>query len=219
VSNQLCVPSVQNDEVIIRPWQHEDDIIQQAWHAYADPFSSLWNLPRSTPGGNVFSFFCKVASQRRLWAVDTMSGELIGRISLRDIDQWKQQARLGISLKQSYVGRGLGTQVLTMFLDYFFGPLNFATMVLDVGMFNRRAVRCYERLNFRCVGYEWRYAGYEPCVKLIEDPAYRDLRPCFRRAKDGIWAKFLEMELHKTQWHSRPLRPAQPDEACSRYLP
>lgn len=196
-------PLLESDHVRIRTWERHDNIAQQHWPAYADPFSELWNLPRANKPGYDFAYlFFSPSNARRIWAIENHSDYLVGRISLREIDQWKRRARLGISLHASYVSRGLGTEALTLFLDYFFDSLGFSTMVLDVAAFNERAVRCYKRLGFDHVGYEWRITRNHTCLRLLEEPAYQELQPFFRLGRRETLVQFLEMELPKQRWHT-----------------
>ncbi|NJN66089.1 MAG: GNAT family N-acetyltransferase [Chloroflexaceae bacterium] len=187
--------------VALRPWKGEDERACRMWATYPDPFSKLWNLPRSRSlYEEFFTFFSGSSGTRRSWAIENQAGQLIGRLSLREIDPWKQRARLGISLGADYVGQGLGTEALALFLDHFFGVLEFTTMALDVAACNGRAVRCYERLGFRHIRQEWRKAGHAPCLQLLQEPAYHHLLPFFRNQAGTIWVQFLEMELQKSWW-------------------
>lgn len=192
---------IEGARVRLRNWLRRDTLAQELWPRYTDPFSSLWNIPRTV-------FFdddlrTGFSSQRYAWAVEDRIGRLIGRISLREIDQHRASARLGISLAQPYVGQGLGTEALALFLDYFFGPLGFAAMRLDVAAFNRRAVRSYERLGFEYLESEWRSAGNDPSLRLLDDPRYADLAPHFRRGRFETMVEFYEMELTREQWQRR----------------
>lgn len=189
--------------VRLRPWKSSDEQERRMWPAYADPLSHLWNLPRTRSRGNeFFSFLRSPASERWMWAIEmTDDGTLIGRISLRDIDRWRCHARLGISLVASWVGHGLGTEAMCLFLDYFFEQAGFSTMLLDVAAFNQRAVRCYENLGFARVRVEWRDTDNDACAQIFDDPASHHLRPFFRREGRVTQVQFLEMSLHKQLWH------------------
>lgn len=185
--------------VTLRSWQRGDALAQEMWPRYNEPFSSLWNIPRSlfSDTGNEFANF---SSQRFAWAVEDSKRRLIGRISLREIDVGKTTARLGISLAQPYVGQGLGSEAMALFLDHYFGPLNFERMLLDVAAFNQRAVRCYERLGFNYLSSEWRSAGNDPALRLLDDPRYSDLLSFFRRNRFETLVEFYEMELPRATW-------------------
>lgn len=133
--------------VLIRPWKYHDDELADDWPPYNDPFDPLWNLPRPASfGGGMWNALLEYGIYRRSWAVENNNGALIGRISLREIDERRGQARLGVTFGAPYVGRGLGTEALTLFLDYYFETLRYHLMALDVAAPNVRAVRCYTRL-------------------------------------------------------------------------
>jgi len=194
--------TISDSNLAIRPWQKEkDDPVQHTWPSYSDPFSDLWNIPKRLSLGDEFIlFFSQIAQQRRIWAVLNHDEALIGRISLRDIEMGEGRARLGITISAPYIGQGIGTKALVIFLDYYFRSMRFRTMLLDVATCNHRAVRCYRRLGFSFIGYEWRKAGNMPCLSLLEDPAYHDMLPFFRRERKCTWVQFMEMELPRTVW-------------------
>lgn len=184
-----------NSRVQLRPWHRHDDLILQAWPPYTDPLNMLWNLPRTPLLPPPLFAYSTTPHIQRLWAIEDPKQRLLGRLSLREIDQKKGSARLGISLSPSHLGQGLGTEALMIFLSYFFGPLEFATMQLDVAALNLRAVRCYLRLGFQPVGDEWREVGQDLTRKLLHDPHYPDLQAHFRWEKQKIFTQFIEMEL------------------------
>lgn len=193
---------IQGRRVRLRPWQRRDTLSQELWPRYTEPFSSLWNIPRPyyADDEGVRSGW---SGQRYAWAVDDQIQRLIGRISLREIDTRRASSRLGISLAQPYVGQGLGTEALALFFDHYFDSLGFATLRLDVAAFNRRAVRCYERLGFVYVDSEWRSAGTDPSLRLLDDPRHTDVLPFFRRGRFETLVEFYEMVLSRTQWIAR----------------
>lgn len=187
--------------VTLRPWLRSDTLMQELWPRYTEPFHSLWNIPRASgadeANGRAWS------NQRYAWAIDDVQRRLIGRISLREVDEQRRSARLGISLAQPYVGQGLGTEALQVFLDHYFGTLGFQRLRLDVAAVNQRAVRCYERLGFRYVESEWRNAGSDPSLRLLDDPRYSAMRRHFRRSRFENLVEFYEMELTRTEWEAR----------------
>lgn len=199
--------SMQGPHVRIRPWLPSDDAAMQEWPSYTDPFSPLWNLPRPVSlKGDFFSFFSSHSGTRQVWAIEDTFEQIIGRLSLRDIEQWRRRARLGISMNALYVGRGIGTEALTVFLDHFFGPFHFMTMYLDVAACNLRAIRCYDHLGFQVTTREWRRTRNTSCLKLLEKPEFQEMQPFFRHDSQGYWVQYLEMELQKSQWQPRTPR-------------
>lgn len=193
-----------SERVRIRSWQSRDDTAQRAWPSYKDPLYPLWNVPRSQSlYESLFPGSYGVSYTRRVWGIEDGYGTLIGRLSLRDIEQRVRRARLGISLAAPYLGRGLGTEAMLVFLDYFFGAFGYEIMVLDVAAFNERAVRCYERLGFCLVADEWRKSGCHSCARALDEPERYHLQRYFRRERSNLWVQFLEMELRRPMWHER----------------
>jgi RimJ/RimL family protein N-acetyltransferase len=187
----------------IRPWRRHDDDQADEWPSYDDPLDSLWNLPRQmTAGSSHWATGFESGGMRRTWAVEDLSGQLIGRISLREIDERSGAARLGITFGAPYVGRGLGTEALAAFLDSYFTDLSFRTMVLDVAAPNQRAVRCYRRLGFEVIGSDWRDAGFYFDPRILDRPRYVNLRQFFRPGQRGVWVQFFEMRLDRNVWFS-----------------
>lgn len=201
MSNQASERIIFGERVCLRTWQRRDTLTQELWPRYTEPFNSLWNIPRAYTFDE-FSFGGWNA-QRFVWAVDDRSSRLIGRISLREVQPDRSSARLGISIAQPYVSQGLGTEALRLFIDYYFQTLGFAAMRLDVAAFNLRAVRCYERLGFHYVESEWRSAGNDPALRLLDDPRYSDLVPFFRRGRYETHVEFYEMVLSSAVWQGQ----------------
>jgi RimJ/RimL family protein N-acetyltransferase len=189
--------------VSLRSWTFHDDELADEWPPYHDPLEPLWNLPRQAGLSNEPWSFFEGSSLRRTWAVEDRSGHLIGRISLRDIDNRRLQARLGITFGAPYIGQGLGTEALAVFLDYFFTDFGLQLMVLDVAAPNQRAVRSYERLGFRHVASDWRIADSRFDRRVLDTPSYRQLQRFFRTRQYGLEVLFYEMELHKDDWFAR----------------
>lgn len=202
MNEDACAHVIHGDRVTLRPWQRGDTLAQELWPRYTEPFSSLWNIPRAFSYDDLAGR--SWGGQRFAWAVEDRQRRLIGRISLREVEVKDSSARLGISLAQPFVSQGLGTEALRLFLDHYFGPMEFERMFLDVAAFNRRAVRCYERLGFGFVDSEWRGAGSDPSLRLIDDPRYADLRPHFRRNRFETLVEFYEMVLTREDWLARP---------------
>lgn len=187
--------------IAIRSWRLQDDELADEWPSYNDPFEPLWNLPRqlSSVSGSWSSYFDS-GGMRRSWAIENQLGRLIGRISLREIDERRRQARLGITVSAAHVSRGLGTEALAIFLDHFFGEMGFDMMVLDVAAPNQRAVHCYERLGFEYVGSDWREAGANFSASILDEPVYAYLRQFFQRHQHGLLVQFFEMQLSQQKW-------------------
>lgn len=192
---------LRSERLSIRAWQRHDDDLADRWPPYNDPLDPLWNLTRSfspdfTWGGFDFGV-------RRTWAVDDSNGNLMGRISLREVDERRGRARLGITFGAPFVGRGLGTEAMRLFLEHYFSDLGFQTMVLDVAGPNQRAVRSYISLGFQRIGDDWRNATSAFDSRILHQPQYAPLRQFFRYQHNHLQVQFFEMELLKHEWQAR----------------
>jgi RimJ/RimL family protein N-acetyltransferase len=185
----------------IRLWEYRDDERANHWPPYNDPFDSLWNLPRYMSSNGIWSNL--LSDSRQSYAVEDRAHQLIGRISLREIDPDRRQARLGVTFGAPFVSRGLGTESLHIFIDYYFEHMGFDSMVLDVAAPNRRAVRCYERLGFSYVSSDWRRINTSFNPRILYQPRYAELARYFIQRRDGLYVEFFEMSLHYNEWRTR----------------
>lgn len=77
----------------------------------------------------------------------------IGIAELSDIDRTNRTAEYGIRIGEGdYWGRGYGTEVTYLMLDYAFNALGLHNVALEVHAFNGRAIRAYEKVGFREIG-------------------------------------------------------------------
>jgi RimJ/RimL family protein N-acetyltransferase len=189
---------VKGQQVRLREWRRNDNRVMEAWPPFSDPLDQIWNLPRSVSASHD-GMFDDWGLERRTWAIENAQTQLIGRISLREIEPRLGQARLGISMGAPYVGRGMGSEALRLFLDQYFGLLGFSIMVLDVAAPNQRAVRCYQRLGFRIVSDDWRAVPASADLRFLDRPEYASLLNFFRFGRHGVWVQFYEMELPKAE--------------------
>jgi RimJ/RimL family protein N-acetyltransferase len=185
--------------VIIRPQVREDLDIMRTWRPFTDPLFVIYNLPSLSSVEGEPRFALSSDPTRRWYTIEDWNGQVIGRISLREIDG-RRSARLGITIGADWVGRGYGTDAIRTFLDYFFGELGFATLYLDVAAPNRRAVRCYEKCGFRCVGEEYRDVGPDVSLTFLRHEKYRYARHVFVKRGGKNQVLFYEMRLDCQDW-------------------
>jgi diamine N-acetyltransferase len=196
---------LQGESLLIRALQRPDLDKRQSWPPHNDPLHLIWDMPRCSARENDGWFAQMNDGRHRLaYAVDNAEGQMIGMISLREIT-WGRTARLGISLSSQYVGLGLGTAAMQLFLSYYFLTLGFEQMLLDVAAANTRAVRCYQKLAFRRVGSRWQTADDPIDPHLFEQPEYTPLQRFFRWSWGRTETVYLDMELRHEDWEHRRL--------------
>jgi RimJ/RimL family protein N-acetyltransferase len=194
---------LKSERLVLRSMNRDDLDKMESWRPFTDPLSTLWNIPRSTSLSRDIWFVMHGADPTRMWlAIDRLAdGQLIGTLSLREIVE-HVSARLGISLGADYVDQGYGSEALRIFMPYYFRTLDFQRLLLDVAAANKRAVRVYSRLGFRQTGSHYRTIPEGTDLSFLEQAAYRELRPYFRRRFGRMQLLFLDMALERRAWEA-----------------
>ncbi len=81
------------------------------------------------------------------------SEHLIGYISIKIKNSFSRRAGLSVGIFiPEFRDQGLGTEALTLSLDYCFNSLNLLSLELNVFTNNPRAIACYSKLGFQSIG-------------------------------------------------------------------
>ena len=196
--------------VTIRPMRREDLYAMIHWRRSVDPLYQPFDFPDQSRAEHERWFTWRSQDpSRRLFTVENEDGQVIASLTLREIDG-QGSARLGITVGADFVSQGYGSEALRVFLDYYFGQMGFARLVLDVASTNLRAVRTYHALGFRQIGEHYRPAGHASYRILQQDPRYRHLRSCFRRLGASTQVRFYDMALTREEWLAHRQREPQP---------
>lgn len=83
------------------------------------------------------------------WGIYTKDNMFIGYTSLCSF-QGKEQCEFNIFiLDKNYWGKGMGSEVTKLMLDYAFNELEIKKIVLETSEFNQSAIRLYEKVGFK----------------------------------------------------------------------
>jgi RimJ/RimL family protein N-acetyltransferase len=92
-------------------------------------------------------------STRIVYAIYTLGGELIGRISCSGIDRASGRGELGIMIGEGdYWGRGYGRDAIRTFLSHLFEDVGLEMVSLFTFTSNLRAQHCFEACGFETLG-------------------------------------------------------------------
>ncbi len=196
---------LQGPRVTLRPLRRSDLAAMARWKPFEDRLHASLNWIQHAPE-KLQSWFHRYNSdpKRLILAAVNERAQVIGSLTLREIKLWRS-ARLGITLGAEFVDQGYGSEILSLFLDFYFNDLGFAKMVLDVAGPNRRAIRVYQKLGFRQVDTFERSASRE-LAWLQDDP---ELDRFYRR--DWLGRRrllFYEMILERETWQGRNAPPS-----------
>lgn len=100
------------------------------------------------------SFLESMANEGHNYAIVLKNNdELIGNCSLFSINQIFRTAEIGLFIgEESKRNNGYGVEAMQLLLEYGFKILNLNNIMLRVFEFNKRAVKCYEKVGFNVFG-------------------------------------------------------------------
>jgi RimJ/RimL family protein N-acetyltransferase len=102
----------------------------------------------------VEEWYIQLCQEPLEWVIET-EGRCIGITRLHSLDPANRRARYAVGIfDPAYWGRGLGTEVTRLVLQYAFEVLHLHRVDLRVLAFNHRAVACYEKCGFVREGIE-----------------------------------------------------------------
>ena len=85
--------------------------------------------------------------------VATLDGTALGRVTRFSRGSQKHEWCLGIDIcEDDYLNRGLGTEALTLWVDYLFQHSDIHRLALETWSFNPRMVRVAEKVGFQIEG-------------------------------------------------------------------
>ena len=104
------------------------------------------------------------------FAVEDLTGTLVGRCGPIRVDWKNRLAELGIMIGTPYRGRGYGREAMGLLCDFCFREMNLHRLKVSVFAFNTAALRCYEANGFMREGLLrgelWRDGAYRDVVIL-----------------------------------------------------
>ena len=137
-------PPDESDAERIKAWDNDLEVLLAAsMDGVSTPASALYRSPDQVPK----------MLDHMMMIVDLETDTSIGWCALFCQIAVNRRASLGIIIgDKAYWGRGYGEDAVRLTLDYGFGVLGLNSVELGVYAFNRRAIRCYEKVGFREIG-------------------------------------------------------------------
>lgn len=172
---------IKTDRLLIDELKIEDVYDMFKWKRNRDLLIKEYDFLDASDGDPELWYDYRMNYPRlKSYAVRSISeNKTIGFISIRNINRIFKSAILGITFDENYLGMGYGTEALVGFLDYYFNTMNMKTMLLDVGKYNFRALKCYRKLGFE-VKREYKVVVPKQFKdmkhELIKDPAQAENR-------------------------------------------
>jgi diamine N-acetyltransferase len=188
--------------IVIRPLRRDDINKRLAWQRYPDPLYSHYNLKEMTKSQKEEWYKKKKKDPKMLYlAIDTLKGELLGFLSVFEIDWGNKKAKLGIYLGYEHTDKGYGSEAIKTLLPYYFEKMKFRELGLDVASLNKRAIRCYLKCGFKFAVTVFKKHDPRSKIDIFGDERYKDIRKYFKKEGDEILVQFEEMRITQEMWH------------------
>ncbi|WZL73106.1 GNAT family N-acetyltransferase [Clostridiaceae bacterium 35-E11] len=188
-------------KVRVRKLVREDVDKMQRWSMHQDPLFFHYNFPKMNEAEKDEWYAIKTKTfRKKSFAIENLTKEVIGYLSIRDIKWLKRESELGIVLDPQHINKGYGTEAIRIFLEYYFNELNMTAMTLRAAKFNERAIKCYMQCGFRVLKesdeeFEDQYA------EIFYNPLYKDLRKLFTIVEGKKKTRYVHMQVKKVEFY------------------
>lgn len=162
------------DNIYLSPRSVDEDVIEK-FTEWLNDFETTDYIGRSaqltTLDGERKYFENTKEDAYSFFIIRNEDDQLIGTVSLEQIDHINRRATLGIFIgDKSGRNKGYGTEAIGLILEYGFKYLNLNNIKLDVMEFNERAQACYKKCGFKEYGRrrkaEFLYGKYYDRVEM-----------------------------------------------------
>ena len=192
---------LKGETIIIRPLKRDDIEERLKWEKYPDPLYFHYNIEGMTQAQKKEWYQKRKKDPKMLYlAIDNLKEELIGFLSLYDIDWDDKKAKLGIYLGYEYIDRGYGTETIKTLLPYYFEKMKFKELYLDVTSLNQRAIKCYLKCGFEFAGTKFNKHDPRSKIDIFGDEQFKEIRKYFRKEGNEILVQFEVMRITEEIW-------------------
>ena len=159
------------ERVLLRPFRPED--IEPLWQSRLDPLTWARTTEAPLVPETLEAYRARHATRGQDGAAEFAAeagGALIGRGGLFHVDPLARHAEVGLAILPEHQGKGYGTDVLRVLVDYGFRSRNLRRIHLQTLASNAAALRCYSAAGFVEEGrqreHAWVEGQYEDIVLM-----------------------------------------------------
>lgn len=163
------------------------------WVNFKDPRLSGYNYGNLSNFEINFWYNSICSPRKKYFAVRKKSDDrFIGFVGLKNYNPLTKRSLLGIVFDANYVSEGYGYDAMIVLLDYYFNDLKFKEMLLEVNLFNDRALNLYKKIGFKQRGM---------ALELFENQDIEFDGRYFEKKGNLIYSKILKMKLTKEDYY------------------
>lgn len=148
------MPIIYGENIMLREYRWEDFDSIRSWvndREITQFLSSLFLFPHTkNKTESYLKMMLEGSSDARGFVIaNKENGEYIGQIDLIEIDWVSRKGTLGIVIgRKDYLGKGIGTEAISLLLNFAFNEMNLNKIDLTLSDYNKRGIRCYEKCGF-----------------------------------------------------------------------
>ena len=157
---RIVLESIKKEDTpLIVKWRNNDKVRKNFifQETFTEEMHNCW-MDTKVAGGEVVQFIIRIKETR----------EPIGSVYFRDIDYEKKEAEYGVFIgEDTQRGKGYGSEVAKLALEYAFKELELDSVFLRVFADNQAAIYSYQSAGFQQTEYQKN--------AVVNDGVYRDL--------------------------------------------
>ncbi len=181
-------------KVRVRSMREEDVEKMIHWPLHEDLLFYDYNFPYMDKEERQDWFETKTKGLKRCFSVFDRQGQMVGYISLRNVNWLFKRAEMGIVFNPDRLSKGYGSEAISILLRWYFKELKYKKMILTVAAYNERAMRSYEKVGFQ--KYSQHFGEFmNPKVNPLEDEEYKHIRKYFRKKRKMIEVLYYKMKI------------------------
>lgn len=150
------VKKVDGEKIYLSPINIEDYEYYCKWindQSISIPLGGIANMYSFSHEKRILEDLAKNKNCYNFAIILKENDELLGNVSLFEVNKTHQEATLGIFIGEKINrGKGYGKEALELILDYGFNYLNLHNIMLNVYDFNENAIKLYEKVGFKIFG-------------------------------------------------------------------
>ena len=170
------------NKVYLSPMNSDDYLKYVEWLNDYDIAKGINNYTNVVSINSEKEWLANAVNEKYIFAIICIENdELIGNISLTNVDYINKTAELGIFIgNKDYHSRGYGSEAIMLLLNYAFNYINLNNVMLKVYSFNICAIKAYEKCGFKTFGI-WKDSHYfngkyvdEIFMNVLKDDFYKN---------------------------------------------
>jgi len=188
------INGLRGKRIVINDFLLEDAFEMSKWGVHQSFLFGDYNFDNYDREDFRYWYKQKTVRQNRYYSVYE-GKRLIGYFGIKNISKVFKKSTLGIVLDPNLLGFGYGTEILSVFLPYYFNKFRMRKIDLEVADYNYRAISLYEKMGFERVGYCLKRFYLDTC-QISKDEIYPYLKS-FEFSENEVYQYLIKMELKR----------------------